>query len=244
MKTLVLVLLVGLAGCPGPRAVRLDQLTLAQPVALEPGLRSGRRFVVTRFVDERGAEFSRMHATSHMPVINWFHSGHTAAYPESAGLVRESGGRRDAVAVGAFDVALPSLLATTMKKMGLSPNVSATAEASLVAPVTAPEMDYVVSGRLRKAKYTTHESLIACIALGLLGVPFQSQALELELEVYLFQAGAPEHPIWQRSYHFADRRIGGLYYNHPTAHPLFVRALEATLPEVVRDLAVAVRTQG
>jgi hypothetical protein len=243
MRTLLLIAMVGMVGCPGPRAVRLEQLTLAQPAALEPGLQSGRRFVVTRFVDERGAEFSRQHPTSHMPVINWFHSGYTAAYPESAGLVREHGAQRDGVAVGAFDVALPSLLATTMKKMGM-PNVSATAEASLVAPTSPPEMDYVVSGRLRKARYTTHESLIACIALGLLGVPFQSQALELELEVYLFQAGAPEHPIWQRSYRFADRRIGGLYYNHPTAHPLFVRALEATLPEVVRDLAVAVRTQG
>jgi hypothetical protein len=229
----MLIASLGLLGaCPGTLAVPLSALAPARPPPLEPAQRSARRVLVMPFEDARGAEWARDTPSAFMPVVSFFHSGRKYLYPEQAGALHTRREGRAAVAGGAFDVALPQLLATTMRKMGWTPNAFTVEEGG--------DYDYLVRGRLVETRYQEHASLALALAAGLLGAPCYFTYLDLAFEVSIYRADDQAHPLVAKTYRFHDERIGGLYYNAPSAFGMFVRGLERTLPEVVRDLALAV----
>jgi hypothetical protein len=230
------IVLALLSGCPGVRMVPLRDLTLRASAPLDAPLRTGRRILIMPFSDERGDTYARATPTSHMPVVSLFHSGEHYFYPEQAGALRSQQDGRGAVASGALDSAMPDLIAGMMRRMNLSPHVFTVTDGGTY--------DYMLRGRLRTSRYTIHTSVITGVLLGLLGVPCYFTNYQLEYEVELFTAADQAHPVMKQTYRWGGSRTGGLYYNSPTAHPLFTRSLEDTLPQTVRDVAVALATSG
>jgi hypothetical protein len=75
------------------------------------------------------------------------------------------------------------------------------------------------------------------LGLGLLGVPYRFATYDLEYEISLFDNRDPSRAVFTRVYSTTEHLAQGLYYNHDYAYPMFVRALERTLPQVAQDLA-------
>jgi len=199
----------------------------ARPIASMP-VATGERVVPTEariavesFVDGRGASFES--GSGHNP----FFRQASVSYPEDAGLLRDRG---HVMAVGSLDTALPVLLARTMEQMALSPSVA----------VGGAPADYVVTGKLVRAELNTRKSPIAARVVGLLGIPFASERVDLEYEIWVADARDPSHPIFHRGYTYGERSLVGLYYGHHAAYDLLRRGLDATLPQVVRDIAAVV----
>jgi hypothetical protein len=213
--------------------VPLRDLALRAPPAVAKGQGGQARILVAPFADERGNAWARPMPTSHMPVVSLFHRGTHFYYPEQSGMLRHELDGKAQMVSGALDSAMPALLVQTMRRMGLTPNAFTVEEGG--------EYDYLVRGKLRSSRYSVHESLMTAIVAGLVGVPCFFTSLDLEFEVELYSAEDATRPLFTRTYRFADSRIGGIYYNTPSAYGLFVHGLEQVLPEVVRDLAVSVR---
>ncbi len=232
MRALLPICAVLAAGCiPTLKVQPLAQLPIAPRGAVEPAQQGWRSVVVYPFEEARGAEWGRASVSSQIPVINLLHSSFRYDYPEQHA-------HGDAVTVGSLDTGLPSLLAGTMRRMRLTPNAVALAELS---PAVGLGPDYVVTGRIRRARFETSESVLLGATLGLVGVPNRIDRFDLEYDVVLFRGGDRRTPLFRRTYRFVDLRAGGLYYHDDSRHALLVRALEQTLPRVVEDLAIAMR---
>jgi hypothetical protein len=216
--------------------VPLRDLSLRASPPLDAPLRTGRRILIMPFSDERGATYARATATSHVPVVSLFHSGQHYYYPEQAGALHSVQDGRGQVASGALDSAMPDLIAGMMRRMNLSPHVFTVNDGGTY--------DYLLRGRLRTSRYAIHTSVITGVLLGLLGVPCYFTNYQLEYEVELFSSVDQAHPLMKQTYRWSGSRTGGLYYNSPTAHPLFTRGLEETLPQTVRDVAIALASSG
>jgi hypothetical protein len=228
----VLLLTLVLSGC-ALHAQPLAQLQLRPSERLAVGLRTQLRIAVFPFEDARGGEFARVSPNSYIPIVNWFHQSREAFYPENAGILRTRTGERGAVSTGAVASAMPSLLADMMRSMALT-------DAASVADrpeAAAQGFEYLVTGKVVRTHFREDESAVLQIALSLVGVPYRFVHYDLEYEVTLADARAPWTPIFQRRYACDERRAIGLYYNREWAYPMFVAALEKTMPAVVNDIA-------
>jgi hypothetical protein len=240
MKTsLVLLCLVGAAGC-AVHAQPLASLPLCTCARVEPHERTEKRILIAPFEDERGGEYTRQSPDRYIPVVSWFHSAEQIHYPEQAGMLRSRDHSRHTVTVGELGAAMPSLLSDMMRRMQLTNN----AVAGKVLETPPQDYDYVIAGRLKRTRFRADRSAVLHLALGLVGVPYEFAAYDLEYEIVMFDTRNPATPIFRRTYVYRDKRAVGVYYNQEWAYPMFVRGLEQTLPEVVRDVAAIVHAAG
>lgn len=238
-RRIVLVfVLVAVVGC-SYRAEQLRQqpLTLARTVALD---RQGTKaFVIYPFEDLRGGEYGYIFPSSFIPIINFLHLGFYNKYPEQAGILTANRGGRPVVSVGSMDAAMPYLLATMMRQMKLSTNV--TPLESVNAKVDLRSFDYVIQGKVNSTKFTEQANIVPLGVLGLIGMPFVFSSLEMSYEVLVFRANDLVKPVLRQTYRFEDSTAVGLYYNQSAAFDMFIAGLETTLPNVVADIAGAVK---
>jgi hypothetical protein len=230
-----LPLVLSLAGCPAVLVQPLAQIPLVTDGTVDAARQGDRRIVVYPFEELRGAELGRASVSASIPLVSLLHAGYRIDYAEHS---LPGGGDDPAVATGTLDQALPSLLAAQMRRMRLTPNAAATVE---LGPRADPRADYVVTGKLRRARYEQQESDLLGALLGLLGVPHLFARYELEYEIALYRGGDRATPLLRKSYRFTDSRVGGLYYHQAPRRALFVRGLQQTLPRVVEDIALALR---
>jgi len=108
---------------------------------------------------------------------------------------------------------------------------------SIARELDPQQADYFVTGRLVRSSLRSDAFPFAAAALGVLGVPFKVAHYDFQYELALFDARAPQKPIFVHGYRFQDKRVGGLYYNRDAAYSLLQRGLEMTLADAVRDLA-------
>lgn len=221
MRPILVIVALG-AGCGSVLEARPIAALPVCPV--ERVAPSSARITIAPFVDGRGGEFARVR---HWPIF----ARVRVAYPENAGAFVD---RDRVVAVGSLDTALPVLLARTMQAMELSPSVAVGD-----APPNG-SMDWIVSGRLLRADVTRARSGLVAATVGLLGVPFGVERAHLEYEVWVASVRDPLRPVFHRSYAFDGRVVVGHYYGQHADYDLLLRALDATLPAVVRDVSTLV----
>lgn len=233
----VLALGALLGGCVSQaRHLRMLPLNHAQVVSGDG--QSADAVLLHDFDDLRGGAYSEVFPTTYIPAVNFFHLGWSIDYPEMSGdLVSSEGGRR-VVTIGSLPAAMPYLLASMMREMRLTSD--ATPRAELNTRGDARRFAWQVRGRVLRTHVEAHANPIPLGALGVLGVPYVFVSYEAQYEVQLFRRDETQ-PTFTQRYQFSGRRAVGLYYNLSAYRDLFVEGLESTLPQVVQDLAVAMR---
>lgn len=227
-----------LMGCSW-RAEQLRQQPLTLESTIDLDRQMDKAFLLYPFEDLRGGEYGYLYPSTFIPIVQFFHLGFYHRFPEQAGILLANRGGRPVVSVGSMESAMPYLLATMMRQMKLSDR--ATPLESVNAKVDLRSFDFVVHGKVKKTKFARHVNIVPLAVLGLLGVPYDFQSLEMEYEVLVFRSSDLVHPILRRTYSFNDSTAVGLYYNQSAAFDMFIRGLETTLPKVVRDVASVVR---
>lgn len=215
----------------------LHMLPLNHSEVVPPAEQTETSILLHPFEDLRGGTFSHIFATTFIPVVQLFHLGSSSGYPEMTGILRSSEGGRQVATVGSLPTSLPYLLASMIREMRLTS--SATPLTELNNRSDARRFDWHVRGRVLQTHFASQGNVIPLGLLAILGVPFNFVSYQMEYEVQLFARDDPQ-PVFVGRYPFRARRAVGLYYNLSAHHDLFVDALEATLPRVVRDLAVAI----
>lgn len=237
----VLAIVLICSGC-GIRAQALKSQPLAHAESVDAALQTDRRFLIYPFEDLRGGEYGFLYPTTFIPVVSFFHLGSYNNYPEQSAILTSDLGGKPTVTVGALDAAMPHLLAGMMRAMRLTNNVTPLDEVNTKTDLAS--YDYVVRGKLRVTSFDLHVNIVPLGILGLLGVPFQFPNFELAYEVSVTSVKNPATPIFVKTYSFSDSTVGGLYYGQSAAYEMFVAGLEQTLPEVVQDVANAVKRDG
>jgi hypothetical protein len=181
------------------------------------------------FVDGRGDQFGTRRRS---PLALVFHRSSEIDYPDAAGVL-QGHDHGTFLTVGSLDGALPVLVARTLQQAGVAATVA-------LQPGSA---DYYVTGRLVRSSLR-RDSIPLAAALAPLGVPFKLSRYDFVCELALYDARAPQQPIFTRSYQFRDRRVSGLYYNRDAAYRLFTDGLDATLRQAARDLTQAIEAAG
>jgi hypothetical protein len=229
------------SGC-SVRAQALRSQPLAHAESVDGALQTDRKILIYPFEDLRGGEYGFLYPTSLIPIVNFFHLGSYNNYPEQSAILVSDLGGRASVTVGALDSAMPFLMAEMMRKMRLTNNVTPLAEINTKTELSS--YDYVIRGKLRVTTFDLHVNIIPLGILAILGVPYQFPNFELAYEVTVTSSARPATPIFQKTYSFDDSTVIGLYYNQQAAYEMFIKGLEETLPQVVNDVAVAIKRDG
>lgn len=237
----IFLLSLTVVGCSWrAESLRQQPLTHAKSVSLDT--QTDKRFLIYPFDDLRGGEYAHVYPSSYILVANLFHLGGYNRYPEQAGILRASRGGRPVVSVGSLDAAMPFLIATMMREMKFTAN--ATPLESVNARTSLQDFDYVIRGNVKKTKYKSQTNIIPLAILGLLGTPYMFTNFEIEYEVLLFEPSDLSTPLHRETYTFEDSTPVGLYYNSSAAFDMFIAGLETTIPDVVSDIADAVRAKA
>jgi hypothetical protein len=222
------------AGCATYRQ-ELASLPIRTSERTAAPARMAKRIAVLPFDDQRGVEWSRESPERYIPVVHWFHRAKQTFYPEQLAILRRWRHGRKVTTAGSFAGAMPALLETTMRQMGVTDRVT--------IGESSDGSDYVVVGRIKQTAFRTDLVPIAA-ALSLLGVPWGVSRYHLEYEVALYDARDRTSPIFSRTYDWSGKRTLGAYYNGEWAFALFVAGLEHTLPRVVSDVEDAIAARG
>lgn len=237
-SVLVIVLATLTLGC----AVRVQQLKM-EPLVHDKSIsaadQTDKHFLLYPLEDLRGPNYRRAYPTSYIPVVHFFHAGSRDYYVDSSGSLVSYHGGRSTVTVGALPDAFPHLLANMMRDMRFTPNAVPIDQVNTKTDVS--KFDYIVTGKLVKTTIKNHMNFFPLAILAILGVPYQFVNYELEYEVTLSRVGQLDQPMMTKTYTFAGTKVVGFYYGFSVYATLFVDGLEATLPDVVSDLAAAAR---
>lgn len=238
-KTILVVCLLALicllqVGC-SVRAQHLRSQPLISEVTVDAGRQTDNSFLIYPFDELRGGQYCFIYPTNFIPIINFFHGGLSHKYPETAGVLRGQQGFKQFASVGALDSSMPYLLADMMRKMKFTNNVVPIEEANIKTNLGS--YDYVIRGKLNKAKLETHVNPIPLGILSIIGAPCVFHNFTLDYDILLFKSTDVTRPIFQKTYHFDKLGLQGMYYGQSARFDLFIGGLEDTLPEVVNDIA-------
>ncbi|MFC1705237.1 hypothetical protein ACFL59_00260 [Planctomycetota bacterium] len=236
-----LVALVCCSGC-SVGAQHLRQHPIAYTEVLPASAQTNHKILIYPLDDLRGGEFLYIFPSSFIPVVNFFHAGNIHRFPEQSAMLRSTQGTKPMVMVGALDSAFPAILARSIRALKLSNQVVPIEEVNVKTELSS--FDYVVRGKLKNSKLTTHINFVPCALLAILGAPVLFVNYDLELEISAFGGSDPATPVFTKAYYISESKVAGLYYNHNAYYDLFLETLEQTTVKVVKDLAKALKGGG
>jgi hypothetical protein len=217
------------------RAQQLNSLPLNIDRSIDNRNQTDKSFLVYPLIDLRGATYSFWYPTSFIPPINLFHIGRYVRYPESVGILKQYTGGKPIVTVGSLPTSFPHLLASMMREMRLTNNVTPIDQINTKTDITG--FDYVIMGKLTKTEMKEHANVIPLGVLSYIGAPFVFVKYETEFELELYKSTDMDNPIFKKKYAYSDNGAIGLYYNMSKYYELFVESLEKTLPDAIKDIA-------
>jgi hypothetical protein len=128
-----------------------------------------------------------------------------------------------------------------MRQMRLATAVTPIQEAS--TKVDLDRFDYVLSGQLVSTRFSTNTNIFPLTFLTVLGAPNTFITYEMEFKVALFSRANRSTSMFEQTYRFEGHGLQSLYYGQSAYFDLFIAGLEETLPQVVNDLAIAIKTR-
>lgn len=235
---LALVLILSGAGCTyHAQPIGDVPLRITQRVSKS----TPKSILILPFEDDRGDKYMSLAPSVFIPVVHLFHDARDVYYPDHGLLTSYADHmmgfdwKHRVMLIGSVASSMPTILAHAMKSMGLTDTAYAAAWSA-----EKRDYDYVLVGHLRRTHFR-HDSagLFGLFVLGPLGIPMGAAHYDLQYEVTLLDGHDRKRVIFTRVYDFHDKTVVGMWYRTNWAYRMFMHGLDATVPKVVNDVAVA-----
>jgi hypothetical protein len=229
-----LLLPLGISACVMP-AKPLAEVPIDVGRRVTTAQHTQKSILILPFEDQRGPAFVKYSPTNFIPLVHLFHDARDTYYPDQGMLRRHDTWTTPGYMLsGSVASAMPMILTRAIKEMGLTETVFP-AEWSRYQH----DYDYVLMGRIKRTHFRDDHAGIIDFLLGPFGVPTGSARYDFEYEITLLDGHDRARVILTRAYRFHDKRTLGAWYNRNWAIDMFLRGLNATLPNAVEDIAVA-----
>jgi hypothetical protein len=229
-----LLALIALSSGCAVKAAQLKDLSLPpRTEVVSSSKQSDARVLIGEFQDLRGENYARVSPTTVIPVVDFFHIGITAYYPESNGSIWTTEGGRRTVMVGSIPQAFPHVLAREIREAKVTPH--ATPSEDLNVTSESSQFDYRLSGQLRRTSVTSDFNPFPGAVLALFGAPYGVGTFRMEVTTELTRIGGDV--VAEHTYEVRDALLVGLYYNLDYGHRGFVNGLEEVTDAIIVDLA-------
>ncbi|MDC0668221.1 hypothetical protein [Nannocystis radixulma] len=215
------------AGCSTQLAPLLDSPVpvSALPEAAGPPV----PLLVCRFADHRDTRLVTPSPVGLIPGPNLFYTGSTLHRVDRGGFAGVTGGRPH-VRMGDLEMALPDLLAASIREV--RPNWPIEVTASPDRCRSGGDAMFVIDGAIRRTDLRMHTNIVPLGLLGVVGAPFSFLQFDGELDVEIRQAGTGA-VLWRHGFEIDERRAVGFYYGGKAAYEMFSALLRETVAQSV-----------